>query len=72
MIDMGVNQRPLGFADSFFDSMKLLGEVETRSLFTKHLDHTAKMTLGALEPFDDVWMGVVNLIMCHPRNLSSG
>jgi hypothetical protein len=29
MIDVVVNQRPLGFADRLFDRMKLLGQIKT-------------------------------------------
>ncbi len=70
MIDVVVNQRPLGFADGLLDRMKLLGEIETRSSLIKHLDHTAKMTFGPPQPFDDIRVSFVNVVVCHTQNIS--
>jgi hypothetical protein len=65
MIDVVVNQRSLGFADGLFDGVKLLGEVEARPAFPEHLDDAAEVTLGPLQPFDDIRVGVMNVIVCH-------
>jgi hypothetical protein len=72
MIDVVVDQRPLGFADRLLDRMKLLGEVKARPSFVKHLDDAAQMTLGPLEPFDDIRVGVVNVIVRHKATYPPG
>jgi hypothetical protein len=65
MIDVIVNQSPLGLADGLFDSMKLLGEIEAGASFAEHFDHPAEMTVSPLQPLDDIRMGFVKIIMCH-------
>jgi hypothetical protein len=70
MIDVIVNQSPLGLADGLFDSMQLLGEIEAGASFAEHFDHPAEMTVSPLQPFDDVGMSFVKVIMCHQRNIS--
>ncbi len=62
MIDMVVDQRSLRLADGLFDGMKLLGEVEARSMFIKHLDDSAKMAFGPLQPFDDIRVGFMGVL----------
>jgi hypothetical protein len=65
MIDMIVNQRPLGFANGLLDRMKLLGKIEARPSFAEHLNHPAEVTLGPLQPFDDFRMGLMYVIVRH-------
>ena len=67
MIDMVVDQRSLGFADGFFDGVKLLGEIEARAAFFEHPDDAAEMAFRTLQPFDDIRVGVMNVIVCHGR-----
>jgi hypothetical protein len=55
-----MDQRSLCFADSLFDSMKLLGEIETGSSFI-----AAKMAFSSLQPFDDFRMRFMNVFRCH-------
>ncbi len=70
MIDVVVDQGSLGLADSFFDGMKLLGEIETRSPLVKHHDHPTKVTLGPLQPIDDFRMGFMKMVVCHAQGIS--
>jgi hypothetical protein len=70
MIDVIVNQSPLGLADGLFDGMQLLGEIEARSSFAEHFNHPAEMTVRPLQPLDDIGMGFMNVILRHIRNVS--
>ena len=65
VIHMIVDQRSLGFADGFFDGVKLLGKIEARPAFIEHLDDATEVTFSPLQPFDDVWMGVMRVVVCH-------
>jgi hypothetical protein len=68
MIDMVVDQGPLGLTDRLFDGMKLLGQIQTRPALREHLDHPTKVTLGSLQSLNDIRMGFVDV--CHPRIVS--
>jgi hypothetical protein len=61
MIDMVVNQRSLGFADGFFDGMKLLGEVQAGAPFIEHRDDAAQMAFSPLQPFHNIRVGVMGV-----------
>jgi hypothetical protein len=65
MINVIVNQSPLGLADGLFDGMQLLGEIEARPSLGEHFDHPAEMTVSPLQPLDDIGMSFVKMIMCH-------
>jgi hypothetical protein len=70
MIDVIVNQCPLGLADGLFDGVELLGQIEAGAPFAEHFDHPAEMTVSPLQPLDDIRMGFVKMIMCHQQNVS--
>ena len=70
MIDMVVDQNSLGLTDSSFDRMKLLGEIETRPLLVKHLNHATKVALGAFQPLDDIRVCFMKMVVCHTPTLS--
>ena len=70
MIDVVVDQGSLSLADSLLDRMKLLGKIEARSPFLKHRNHAAEMALGPFQPFDNVGMGFMNVIVCHANIIS--
>ena len=61
MIDVVVDQGPLGLADGFFDGVKLLGQVEARAPFVEHRDDPAQMAFSPLQPLDDIRMGLVGV-----------
>lgn len=65
MIDMVMDQRSFGFADGFLDGMKLLSEIEARPAFIEHLDDTTEVTFGPLKSLDDIWVGVMRVVVCH-------
>src|SRR6266404_4780265 len=65
MIDVIVNQSPLGLANGLFDGMQLLGEIEAGSSFAEHFNHPTEMALGTLQPLDDSWVSFMNVILCH-------
>jgi len=52
VIEMIVDQRPLGIRDGVLDRLHLLGDVEARPARLDHLDHGAQMTVGAFQPGD--------------------
>ena len=70
MVDVVVDQCPLGLADSLFDSMQLLREIEAGSSLGEHLDHPVQMPLGAPQPLHDFGVGFMNVIVCHAPTLS--
>jgi hypothetical protein len=70
MIDVIVNQSPLGLADGLFDCVKLLGEVEAGPPLTEHFNHPTEMALGTLQPLDDIWVSFMNVILCHTNIVS--
>ena len=60
MVDVIVDQGLLGRRHGLLDRMKLLGEIQTRSPTLDHGDGLAQMTLGALQPIDDLGVGFVD------------
>jgi hypothetical protein len=70
MIDVIVNQSPLGLADGLFDGVKLLGEVKAGPPLTEHFNHPTEMALGTLQPLDDIWVSFMNVILCHANIVS--
>jgi len=65
MIDVIVNQSPLGLPDGLFDGMQLLRQIEAGASFAEHFDHPAEMTVGPLQPLDDIGMSFVKMLLCH-------
>jgi hypothetical protein len=61
MIKMVLDQSLLGLSDRFFDSVQLLRDVEAWPACLDHLDNSAQMTLGTLQPFDDVRMALMDV-----------
>src|SRR5258707_9056772 len=61
---MIVDQAPLRLADGFLDGVKLLGEIEAGAIFVEHGDDAPDVTLGPLEPLDDVGMAVMMTVCC--------
>ncbi len=53
MIDVIMDQGLLRLADGLLYSVKLLCEIKAGPLLFNHLDHVAKMSLGAAQPGDD-------------------
>ena len=62
MVNVIVDQRALGFANGFFNGMKLLGEIKAGAPFIEHRDDPAQMALGPLQPLDDIRMGFVRML----------
>ena len=56
MIYVIMDQLPLSFRNGFFDGVKLLGKVKAWSAFLEHRYDAPDMSLGPLEPFDDICM----------------
>ena len=72
MIDMIVNQRSFGFADSLLHSMKLLREIKAGPPLTEHFDHPTQMSLRTPQSLDDFGVCFVNVIARHNVTLSPG
>jgi hypothetical protein len=70
VVDVIMDQRALRLADGFFDGMKLLGEIKAAPSFIEHLDDSAEMTFGPLQPLDDFRVGFVDVLMYHVKKLS--
>ncbi len=63
MVDVIVDQRFLRFADCLLHGVELLRQIETGPALAEHLDHSVKMPFGALQPFDDVGVAFVDMIV---------
>jgi hypothetical protein len=70
MVDVIMDEPPLGLVDSLLDRMKLLGEFNAAAAFLEHFYDPSHVALGTLEPSDDVRVGLMNVFLCHPPNLS--
>ncbi|CAK7262250.1 protein of unknown function (plasmid) [Shinella sp. WSC3-e] len=69
MVEMVLDQRALGIGDRLFDGMKLLCEIEAGAPVLDHRDDALQMSLGPLQPLDDLGMGLVP-VLAHMHNLS--
>lgn len=69
VVDVIVDQHPLGVADSAFDGLQLLGDIEATSTCFHHGNNAAQMAFGPLQAFDDVGMGSVG---AHSVDILSG
>jgi hypothetical protein len=56
VVEVFVDQGPLGVRDRRFDGMQLLGDVQAGASRLDHLDHAPEMALGALEALGDLRM----------------
>jgi hypothetical protein len=65
MIDVIVNEPPLCLADRPLDCVQLLRKLEAAAAFIEHGDDAAHVPLGTLEAFDDVWMRLMDVCVCH-------
>jgi hypothetical protein len=72
MVDMVMDQLPLGLPYGLFDGVKLLGEFKACPAFGEHHDDLPDMPFGALEPLDDFRMACVNLGFWRENILSPG
>jgi hypothetical protein len=59
MIDVVVDQGLLGIHDRALDGLQLLRKLHAGSSFFDHTDDDLQVTVGALEPLDDVRMLMV-------------
>ncbi len=56
MVDMIVDQNPLGVRDRLFDSKKLLGNIGTRRVIFEHGDDFCQMPVGTFQTRRDLGM----------------
>jgi hypothetical protein len=70
VIDMVVDEPSLCFVDRLLDCMQLLGKLKAAPTFIKHRYDASHVALSALEAFDDVWMRLMNMCVCHDLKLS--
>lgn len=66
MIEVVLDQCPLGVGDCLLDCLELLGDVQTWSATFDHRDYAFEMSLGSLQPFDNFRMGVVSMFRHLP------
>jgi hypothetical protein len=45
--------------------VQLLRKLEAAAAFIEHGDDAAHVPLGTLEAFDDVWMRLMDVCVCH-------
>jgi len=72
MINVIMDQLPFCFPNGLLDGVKLLGNVETRTLRLDHLDDAAEVALCAPQTLDDFWMRLVNLGVSHAYTYPPG
>src|ERR1700754_2116165 len=65
VIEVVLNERPLGLGDRLFDRMKLLGDIEAGAAALDHRNHGPQMTLGSLEPFGDFTVMLMGSVLFH-------
>lgn len=53
MVDMIIDQRPLGAGDGVLDRLQLLRDIDAWASAFDHVDDAAQMTAGAVQAFDD-------------------
>src|SRR5215207_7572320 len=65
MVEVIVDQCLFGLADRLFDGVKLLAEIEAGPSLFDHRNHAPQVTLGALQPLEDLRVGLVNGFGMH-------
>lgn len=63
MVNMILDQRALGLADSLFNCMQLLGNVHAFTPVLNHGDDAAQVTVSTLQALDDRLMALVSMAM---------
>ncbi|MFT6568572.1 MAG: hypothetical protein ACJAWY_000261 [Sphingomonas echinoides] len=66
MVDMVVDECPLGARDSVLDRLKLLRDVDAGALLLDHPDDTAQMAGGPIQAFDDSRVTGVSIVSHAP------
>jgi hypothetical protein len=66
MVDMVVDECPLGAGYGIFDRLELLRDVDARALFLDHADNAAQMARGAIEALDDSRVTGVSVVSHAP------
>ena len=61
VIDMFVDQRPLGIRHGLFDRLELLRYIQARLAGLQHLDDRSKVTVGAFQPGDQGWVTCMDM-----------
>jgi hypothetical protein len=74
VVDMILNERPLGLANRFFNRMQLLRDVNALATLLDHRDDASQVTVGSFEALDDCLMtlvdgGMVVLVLAHDLSL---
>jgi hypothetical protein len=74
VIDVILDERALGLAYGFFDSVELLGNVYALSTFFDHGDDAAQVSVRTFEALDDrlvalVGMGMAVFVFAHGLSL---
>jgi hypothetical protein len=72
VVDMVLDKHTLGLANGFFHGMQLLGDVDAGPAVFDHSDDAAQVTLGTLQPFDDIAMTLVLMavfVIAHALSL---
>ncbi|VVS96732.1 conserved hypothetical protein [Rhizobium sp. EC-SD404] len=70
MIEMIVNEGPLGLLNGLLHGVHLLRDVEARTLRLDHRNDALEMSFSALEALDDVGMRGMKVGMSHCKKLS--
>ena len=64
VVDVILDQGALGLADGLLHRVQLLGNIHAGTAILDHGDDAAQVALGALEPFDDVAVTLMVVMIC--------
>ncbi len=70
MIDMVVDEDPLGIDDGLLDRLQLVGDIKAGFSGLDHRDHCPQVAFGAFQPGDEGWVACVDMRVCHTVRLS--
>jgi hypothetical protein len=70
MIEVIPDQGAFRLTDRLFDRVQLLRNIKAWTAALDHVDDAAQMSLGPLQPFDDIGVTLVDVLLFHSIDLS--
>lgn len=65
VIDMIVDQNPLGIGHGLFDGPKLLGDIDAGPMVFEHGNHGPQVAIGTFQPGNEGRMACMKVWFCH-------
>jgi len=70
VVDVVMDQRPLGLGHRTFDSVQLGGQIDARAPLLDHAYHAAQMPFGAFQPGGNGGVACVDVRFYHKEELT--